>query len=480
MKLTTALSLAVGAGLLGIGSITDPNPTIALALPQPPATTTATASTSDASSTATRTFDPTAHPINEPDFDEFDDLPSTTPGPVASPRRKEVVFFPTLASKSSKSNATHTYYDLPVHGYLFKPLPRFGLGTLVSKIVSQLYDLAKTEEERARLTSRLSRFLVGGLWWRKVSLEVVGDAAVPGEANLFDLKGKTSISGEFDDVIEGARLGKVKNGVAEYRLAPVVKESDGDSSSDEEEEALRLVTGQWIIPSSDEGFSVISDVDDTVKISEVLETRKTLYNTFISDFKDVPGAVSTLNAWANSFPNPTFSFVSGSPWHLHGDLSAFFRAKSFPTATLNLRDLSILDGSAFSLASNDATYAYKVQTIQGLAKRLGAKRTLVMLGDSTQKDPEVYGDIARWIAKGEEAGAAEAGKVGCIFIREVSGVNAEKEKLLNTPERFAKAFDGVDEKRWFVFKDYKELEGLDVVNGQCRPAGAVPSSNESE
>ncbi|KAJ3077580.1 hypothetical protein HK102_005134, partial [Quaeritorhiza haematococci] len=186
--------------------------------------------------------------------------------------------FPILASKSSKSksNPTHTYYDLPVHGYLLKPLPQFGLGTLVSKIVSPLYDLAKTEKERARLTSRFPWFLVGGLW--------------------FDL------------------------------------------------------------------------------------------------------------------PHPTVFFVSGSPWHLHGDISAFFRPKFFPTATLNLRDLFILDGSAFSLASNEATYAYKLQTIQGLAKRLGAKRTLVMLGNSTQKDPEVYGNIARWIAKGEEAGAAEAGK----------------------------------------------------------------------
>ncbi|KAG8689699.1 hypothetical protein FRC08_010815 [Ceratobasidium sp. 394] len=75
-------------------------------------------------------------------------------------------------------------------------------------------------------------------------------------------------------------------------------------------------------------------------------------------------------------------------------------------------------------------------------------RRVLLIGDSTQTDPEAYGDAARkW-----------PGWVGAIWIRVVSGVDEGKEKGLNAPERFDKAFQGVERSIWRLFRDAKELE----------------------
>ena len=66
-------------------------------------------------------------------------------------------------------------------------------------------------------------------------------------------------------------------------------------------------------------------------------------------------------------------------------------------------------------------------------------------GDSVQviKDPEVYGEIAR----------SHPDQVVRIFIRDVSGSDASKERL-------ERAFRDVGPDRWRVFKDAVELQGV--------------------
>jgi hypothetical protein len=49
------------------------------------------------------------------------------------------------------------------------------------------------------------------------------------------------------------------------------------------------------------------------------------------------------------------------------------------------------------------------------------------------------------------------GWITAIWIRIVEGVNPEKEKDLNAPERFEKAFEGVPRQVWRTFKDPAEM-----------------------
>jgi phosphatidate phosphatase APP1 len=58
-----------------------------------------------------------------------------------------------------------------------------------------------------------------------------------------------------------------------------------NATSDDEEESTGII--HLIEPR--QGISVISDIDDTIKISEVLDKVRLLANTFIFPFKAVPG-----------------------------------------------------------------------------------------------------------------------------------------------------------------------------------------------
>lgn len=63
-------------------------------------------------------------------------------------------------------------------------------------------------------------------------------------------------------------------------------------------------------------------------------------------------------------------------------------------------------------------------------------RTLILVGDSGERDPEIYGNVTRMYPK----------RVGRIFIRAVKGEKADD-------ERFLKAFKDIPREKWLVFTD---------------------------
>lgn len=63
------------------------------------------------------------------------------------------------------------------------------------------------------------------------------------------------------------------------------------------------------------GLSVISDIDDTVKISNVVSKRSLLKHTFYSYFKAVEGINEVYQKWSEQ--KCQFHYVSASPWQLY-------------------------------------------------------------------------------------------------------------------------------------------------------------------
>lgn len=84
-------------------------------------------------------------------------------------------------------------------------------------------------------------------------------------------------------------------------------------SNNEKPHSFRNFKCTIYIPSAD-GVSVISDIDDTVKISNVLCKRLLLKHTFYSYFKPVEGMNELYQKWAEQ--QCQFHYVSASPWQL--------------------------------------------------------------------------------------------------------------------------------------------------------------------
>ena len=162
-----------------------------------------------------------------------------------------------------------------------------------------------------------------------------------------------------------------------------------------------------------EGVSVISDVDDTIKITEIPAGSEVVaLNTFFRRFASVEQPDNMLSMYQGFTSNPgvSFHYVSGGPWQLYELLAAYLiDDRHFPAGSFHLRTVDLghsatgqwsvaLVEKAFNLAPPQAqiqqndTYKHKIDVIQKLMTALPGRKFL-MFGDSGEFDPEVYGAI---------------------------------------------------------------------------------------
>jgi phosphatidate phosphatase APP1 len=103
----------------------------------------------------------------------------------------------------------------------------------------------------------------------------------------------------------------------------------------------------------DNGITFISDIDDTIKITEVTSSRQTLINTFSGDFKAVSGMADIYRYWKQNY-NATFAYLTASPDQLYPFLREFFNREQFPSGSAHMRHYTWFDKNfiEFFMSSN--------------------------------------------------------------------------------------------------------------------------------
>jgi len=197
-----------------------------------------------------------------------------------------------------------------------------------------------------------------------------------------------------------------------------------------------------------DGWAVISDIDDTIKISEVLSYNRLLYHTFVEEDASPTPGMPDFYKLIKATLNPAYFYLSASPYNLYPFLLPFLR-KNYPYGEPILRDMSWMDVGGLVQSVSVGTQGYKVAEGTKVMGTWLPRRKFVCIGDSTQKDPETYAELY----------GKYPDRVKAIWIRVVSGVDEEKEKELNSEERFRKAFEKVPAGIWATFTDPKTLEG---------------------
>ena len=178
-----------------------------------------------------------------------------------------------------------------------------------------------------------------------------------------------------------------------------------------------------------EGISVISDIDDTIKITEIPRgARIVVRNTFFEEFKPATEMADKYENLEEEWDDITFHYVSGAPWQLYRPLSGFLFSDEagFPEGTFHMKSVrkNLLTVSSWrdlrEVATNEmVTYDQKIAQITRILEHF-PDRDFILIGDSGEMDPEVYRVIeSRFPDQVEE-----------IYIRDV--VNArelERERL---------------------------------------------------
>jgi hypothetical protein len=167
------------------------------------------------------------------------------------------------------------------------------------------------------------------------------------------------------------------------------------------------------------GLSVISDIDDTIKITEVPAGKPTVViNTFFKEF----AAAQEMIANYRGFGDAAFHYVSGGPWQLYRPVSSFLiDGGFFPAGSFHMKHLSGSITSPLStfqslerFVDTDGTFDHKVEQIMKIMGHFPG-RTFILIGDSGERDPEVYRKVK---------GTALGEKIREIIIRDV--VNARE------------------------------------------------------
>jgi hypothetical protein len=324
---------------------------------------------------------------------------------------------------------TNSWYDdhsknwnIPIHGWVHGLGSRPIVQAMFSEVLDRKYGLKKDSDTESNFAYRTQLLTADNERGKRIVIDLLG--------RRYELP-RSEPNGHFKSVIA----------IPAYEID---KHFDKIGDTDDKQISFKLVlrpsddreySGKSLLIDSD-GVSIISDIDDTVKLSYVTDHKKLFDSSFYQDFKPVVGMPELYRRWQKQ--GAKFHYVSSSPWQLYEPLEEFLAQHQFPEATLSLKMIRFKDPTFFNLFKS-ATKT-KPQAIEAIL-RYYPDRKYVLLGDSGEKDAQVYAQIAN----------DHPEKIAKIYIRNVNGDT-------RLDEFYETVFNGLPRSLWQTFDDPNEIE----------------------
>lgn len=316
------------------------------------------------------------------------------------------------------------YWVVPLRVWVFKPRD-FVVDDLAVELFERKLDAEFTPAEREVLKGRIANFIADDDSFERVEFWFEGD-----EQTVHHFEERTDSNGLVGQTFRfpADKLEPLR-GEGGW-LTYVARSNDVEARG-----RVRLL--------EPEGVSIVSDIDDTIKVTNVpAGTETVLRRSFLMDFE---AASYTYKAegkeaakrqmrelyWElhdqHKAEDAAFHYVSGSPWQLFKLLDDFLvrRADGFPEGTFHMKSLrkNLTDpetwADLFGLAQGKkATLEQKIRQITELMYNL-PKRRFILIGDSGEMDPEVFLAMHRMFRD----------RVERIIIRDVVGERLKHPKI---------------------------------------------------
>ncbi|CAF1096439.1 unnamed protein product [Rotaria sp. Silwood1] len=336
----------------------------------------------------------------------------------------KILLFPDVAFQSLNNNNT---WKIIVHGWKYennglKDWLKITTSLWIQRLTQHLINQNDNLYPNGSITdNRLQPFFVSDESYQIIRI-IIG--------NKIELI-RTDTNGQFyeqieitnDDIQKFKKIQQQNNNVITYEaMSNDKKNSTG---------IIRLI-------EPNQGISIISDIDDTIKISEVFDKIRLLANTFIFPFKPVSGMSDLYQKWQIHNKNCTFHYLSSMPDQLYTLTQEFINSNNFPNGSFHMRHFRWAIISLFDFLHSQSTFDHKIKYLRFFL--LNTIRNFVLIGDSGEKDPEIYGTITREYPE----------RIRAIFIRAVNDESFDD-------QRFRDAFEGIPEEKWLIFNDPKQI-----------------------
>ncbi|MFP4023020.1 MAG: App1 family protein [Thiohalospira sp.] len=179
-----------------------------------------------------------------------------------------------------------------------------------------------------------------------------------------------------------------------------------------EDQKTIVAKGEVMIISPKIQRIIISDIDDTVLVSHSTQTMKKLQLMLFKNaltrnpFPGITKFYTALSKGKDDTSDIPFFYVSSSEWNLYDLLEDFFYANELPKGIFLLRKLEY---SIYKFwKSGGGSHQHKYNKIKRILE-LFPDQKVILIGDSGQKDPWIYSDIA----------LEYPGRIETIYIRKI-------------------------------------------------------------
>ena len=183
------------------------------------------------------------------------------------------------------------------------------------------------------------------------------------------------------------------------------------------------------------GISVVSDIDDVLRITKVYVPNQGLYNSFVQPYVNVPGVPELFAQWARNLSGAAFHYDTTTPVELTRTYVDYLFS-NFPLGSLEMRPINltqpseILDARQNSLLKLFQTFPRRKfgtshsirlpswRSIFLIEHRAdcGSPYTPVLVGDTSSSTLlSAYPQIAQQFPN----------NIACIFIRNTSATDAD-------------------------------------------------------
>lgn len=305
-----------------------------------------------------------------------------------------------------------------VFGHVFQTPPLNLRQKMILKMLGNVMKASDAELQSTTFKNRVGPFFVEPLWRQRIQLEIGG--------RTFAMQKKSRRNGQFNNWV-----------LLEDQLVQEFARRNGENLalnfavSTTHPATERVDCGIELLES--DGLSVVSDIDDTIKDSNVLDRRELLMNTFVRDYRCVDGMSAVYQKWREA--GVDFHYVSSSPWQLLSSLQKMKSDNQFPDGSMHLRNFRLRDQFLKKLMIRRKG---KANEIKKLIMNL-PRRKFILVGDSGEKDPEIYLKICRRFPS----------QIKGVFIRDVGGRDLLTERLKKiqrmTPMESCAAFTSSEE-----------------------------------
>ncbi|KAF2402433.1 hypothetical protein EJ06DRAFT_574290 [Trichodelitschia bisporula] len=267
-----------------------------------------------------------------------------------------------------------------------------------------------------------------------------GGVPAPGGAQDLILPYPTTPQGDFDVFVPI----QSNNGLIAGNTTQLIQRLNVYANNSE----LGNATAYLVPPT---GFTIISDIDDILRVTKIYQPKEGLLNSFARPFTPWMNMPDIYAEWSKNIPNTHFHYLTTTPEQVTRNYMDFIY-KTYPGGSFDTRPLNFSDVSAtlsirkFLLDKIFATFP---------------QRKFILVADTSNSD--VMSDYPQLAVDHPD-------QVQCIFLRNTSATDSGDKFPYNT-----KGFKTLPKNKYMFFKVPDDLRGVDIVGGNCLNA-AIPQN----